>query len=229
MVLYKPEILRWDRLAKSFGLVTLGLAPYLLIPIFAKGNPFVNWGEIDSLSRLASHMLREEYGTFQLTKNHYDANLFHALFYFLKDSFRQGFYLLAPLSIFGFGIVWKNRSQNKFGLAWAVSFLFFVVVFHTMVNKDWRELQTFVVMTRFWQQANLVFWIFSGWAVFHMVKSTKISVTTRSRILTVGVTAMISLLLIFNYRDNDQSQNDTYDRYARWMLDTLPEKQFVTD
>jgi hypothetical protein len=50
-------------LALSFG---AGLLPYLYLPIEARGHSPISWGAADTWSGFWTHVLRREYGTFQL-------------------------------------------------------------------------------------------------------------------------------------------------------------------
>ena len=58
--------LGWRGLAAPLGCGALGLSPYVLLPLAAASAAPVSWGNPTSWSGFVAHVLRREYGTFQL-------------------------------------------------------------------------------------------------------------------------------------------------------------------
>src|SRR5262249_1991044 len=56
----------WRPLLRLSGLATLGLLPYVYLPLASRQMPLISWGDQTTLGGFLNHLLRRDYGTFRL-------------------------------------------------------------------------------------------------------------------------------------------------------------------
>lgn len=94
------------RVLEGAAATLAGLAPYAVLPFFARGNPVINWDSVTTFPNLLRLFLRKDYGTTTLAPNalsftpHTSALDLFAHFFFL-----HGYVSLALLAIAGFAFL----------------------------------------------------------------------------------------------------------------------------
>ncbi|MDP2274968.1 MAG: DUF2723 domain-containing protein [Archangium sp.] len=85
-----------------FAGLVLGCTPLLLLPLWSGHDTLFSWGEQRSFSGFFTHVLRREYGTFQLASGeHSGTGLGSFLGAFAKFEGTQSFAIVAGLALFG--------------------------------------------------------------------------------------------------------------------------------
>ncbi len=144
-------------LATAAGL--LGLAPYLTLPLF-RADDAASWGDPRSLAGLAAHVLRRDYGTFQLAAGGQaptpGAGLWAALVALTSGTLGVGLLLAAV----GARTLWRRRR----GLALATlgALLSYLAVFNALANLSPRDPIHHATLSRFWLLPLLIAWWLAG-------------------------------------------------------------------
>jgi hypothetical protein len=106
----------------ALGLFILGFLPYIYLPIAARDNPPLNWGNPVDFNSFWQVLTRSDYGTLSFGLNSLTGNPLDVLFFighYFLDSFSVVGVLLAIL-----GIVWVARHRQLEGLGIGLAFLF---------------------------------------------------------------------------------------------------------
>ena len=102
--------------ALSF-MFTLGISPYLYLVYSAVDVKRASWGDFTSVQGLLNHILRTEYGTFQLGAKQGSESAIERLTLSILHSSRECFYVLWPLILVGLlGVIFQSSfpmAQNS--------------------------------------------------------------------------------------------------------------------
>jgi len=153
------------RVVQLVGAVMLGMAPYAYIAIRAHWQVIDSWGDQRTLGGFLVHLLRQEYGTFQLAASEIseDPGMMSRLAVYATN-LRTEMLFAGPLFAL-VGLVACLRSPSaavrRASMVLSLSWLVYVLVFHKLANLDLRPL-FLGVQARFWQQANLYLCLFAG-------------------------------------------------------------------
>ena len=200
------------------GFLSLGLLPYLYLPIMAHYRPWISWGDAGTWEGFWHHVLRMDYGTFQLASVKATGvgkvNFLGALSLYLSSLFRQTLGLGILLAIWG--VVVKVREEGKKSLAavTVVGFLLCLLVLCGGANLQFKTRLFRDVFSRFWQEPNLLVFVWIGLGFAWLEKKLK-----PRNVLAGGV---VFLQLGLNYASQDQHDNWTIHRYAEAILEGLP-------
>ncbi|MEK7516126.1 MAG: DUF2723 domain-containing protein [Patescibacteria group bacterium] len=131
----------WLRLGEAAGAIVLGLTPYLAIPLFARGNPVINWDSATNLQNLTRLFLRSDYGTTTLAPAALSFTPHtYAIHEFARFFFTHGFGILALLSAIGLGYLFRTRRRSEawmlFGAALFLGPVFAVIARTAMVSVN---------------------------------------------------------------------------------------------
>lgn len=145
--------------------VLAGMSPYLYLAIRSHWRVMDSWGDQRTLRGFLTHLLREEYGTFQLAASEIssDPGMVSRLQVY-GANMRAEMQTLAPLlALLGLWACARSASRavRRSSLVLALSCLLYVLVFHKLANLDLRPL-FLGVQARFWQQSNVYVCVFSG-------------------------------------------------------------------
>jgi hypothetical protein len=111
------------------------------------------------------HLLRQEYGTFQLAASELstDPGMWSRLKVYGENMNSEMLRVTPILAVLGLvsSLFSSSRSTRRSSLCLFLSFLLYLLVFHKLANLDLRPL-FLGVQARFWQQANMYVWIWAG-------------------------------------------------------------------
>ena len=220
----KGELLKLKRFGTMAVLFFAGLSPYLYLSIASLRIPEVSWGNSSSLYGLFTHITRKEYGTFQLFADDKAATPLKGVFYYLAHLPNQLLYVGVLLAIFG--LIHALKKEKGLGFTWwcLISFSFYVVVFHIMANLPLDDKLHFDVHTRFWQMANVMIFIWVGIGSAALLSKLPKFQTAAGAVLALG---LIFGQVYSHYEEEDQSQNRTFEHFARATLAKLPKKALL--
>lgn len=178
-------------LAVAAGLFLAALSSYLYLYLASSLRPTQgSWGDLRTLSGLVRHVLRAEYGTFQLgATRSVTENAWQRLFLYFQHAQKESGQALLPLVACGVGgCVWL-RSRDKGGagpppapalpLALLSSWLVYTLVWHCVLsNISLSSPMSFGVHARFWMQPNIFLCVGAGagartivWAILYSFTS----------------------------------------------------------
>jgi hypothetical protein len=124
--------LRRDWRALGLGLL-LGCSPLLLLPLWSAHDTRFSWGELRTVDGVLTHLLRREYGTFQLASGaQTDTGLARFLSFGASVEAQQSYGLVALLALVGVGRAFGKA--RRFVLAGVAAWLGAVVVFGALTN-----------------------------------------------------------------------------------------------
>jgi hypothetical protein len=232
----RRRTLWWRELAQFTGAFALGLAPYIYMPMTAIWNPQPgSWGDVTTLSGLIHHIRRADYGTFRLYASH-EANedLWTRLYLYGVDlSSREiPFRLAFPVIVLGLLQTLRSSTGMNRHVGWFMiaMYSFYMVVFHSLANLPISEGLIYGVQMRFWQQPNVVAFLWFGVGLGYMVdlatqagrKSSEAMKTVISATLQAACLALIGGQIWRWHELCDQSQAFYIPNYAQALLDPLP-------
>ncbi|KAK3769088.1 hypothetical protein RRG08_032078 [Elysia crispata] len=157
--LWKLELLSLDSVLKVTVAFMLGLIPYLYLPISSIANVARwTWGDQSSLNGFITHLLRQEYGTWDLLKDHSGQGFIHGMQSYLT-------HIAADLSVlvssFAALSMWITAQRYKTsGSSVLVIFTAMVIGYNAFfcwrANLDMSNPLFLKVVERFWIQSDLV-------------------------------------------------------------------------
>jgi len=207
---------------KVFMFVILGLAGflvYLYLPVRARANPVLNWGNPDTLERFINVITRRQYGSLQLAPGQSGATFKSGIlrvFELVKNLSEQFSFagIIAGLA----GIIVIFRKNRK--LFWFLLItLFFSGPFFVFISRMHLDPSSMDVLKRFYVLPALVLVICSGWCLvwlLHIVKTQ----------LFVRIIFPVFLILPFimaglNWQKSDRSKNHVALDYGTCLLKSV--------
>ncbi len=150
----------WERLL--FG-GALGLTPYLLLPLWSGAATPFSWGDLRSVEGFLTHLLRREYGTFQLANATHDASLSGFLEAFASFEAAQLYGGVAVLALPGVLFAWgRARRWALLGLS---SLGLSLLVFGALANLPTADPLLREVVARFFLLPHLLLCAAAGLSV----------------------------------------------------------------
>lgn len=237
------SVLIFSDLRKAISLKTLlflffsfllGLTPYLYLPLAAKGNPYVNWGNPSTFERFLSLVSRKTYGF--LTVGDYQKSD-------LVDIFRSQipFYLVTifrSFGVFGFlafliGLLSQRKDKIYISLLLALFFsgIFLVAYSNFSIVSDFPDVQ--INQRRTIQTVHVISFpfiaIFLGLGIdkvrLYLKKAFR---KKRDKVPFYLITALILMPLALNgYQKVASARNNIFNFYGEGILESLPDKAIL--
>jgi hypothetical protein len=187
----------------------IGLLPYATLPYFAShaAPAAMVWGHAETLRGFVTHVLRREYGTFQLTTSS-DTALFHVapVVSYLSSLPRQLGYVAFALSIPGIVMAFRRRTPGTAALL--VSWLLAGVLFTSRFNLPLSRELAAVIEERFHLLPTLLLVPFVAvgidWATRRLALVSRIA----------AAAGLIAVLALVTRPRVDWSRETTIERYA---------------
>lgn len=227
-----PEI---EALSAAF---LAGLLPYAYMPITSTLNPQPgSWGDVTSVLGFIHHLRRADYGTFRLfSTNDETEGLWTRLYLYAVDlSTREiPLHLAFPVVILG---IWSSLRLagpkaaashdgpkiSAFGVNLVALYAFYMLAFHSLSNLPLKERLLYGVHMRFWQQPNVIVFIWVGLGFQYLLNAVA---RIKSSIALAAAQATCLVLVAIQvgtwYELMDQSNAYFIRDYARALLDPLP-------
>jgi hypothetical protein len=217
----RRRLLQGKRLLVLAGWFVLGLAPYLYLPWADSGDPLYAWGEVTSVSGFLDHLLRREYGTFQLlgTEKQAGEMLVIGLWSFLQHVVVQSLGVGCLLAVFA---LWKLRSGDRVPrgllLASLAAFLLYVLVFHYLANLHIEQAFYLEIHKRFWQMPVWLVFLWAGLGLTLVPWPQRLPSWSLRAVASVAVLLQVGLF----YGAENQRHNRTLHYYGSYLLGALP-------
>lgn len=150
-------------LLRALGCFTLGLLPYLYLPLAASRPSAVSWGDTQSLRGFLDHVLRRDYGTFQLASTtETRLPLVVQLTYYARNAVAQFTWVGVALAGWGLFHTLQQRDTRRIGVVTLSAFAAFLLIFHARANLPLGQPLANGVVARFWQAPNLLLCLWAG-------------------------------------------------------------------
>jgi hypothetical protein len=218
-------LLRPKVLASLAGLFALGLAPYAYLPFGSQHMEIWSWGDASTVHGFLTHLLRREYGTFQLASQSAGAAADGELFarlgaYFARIPSQVG-YLGVPFVLVGLVTSLKGTPRQSIGWLLAVCFAFYVGVFFSLSNLTVKQPLLLWVQSRFWQQANVLIFVWLGLGVAALLPTLPRQLA-RPPVVTALCAACVALQAATHFHSHDRSRCQVSRNFAAAVLEPLP-------
>lgn len=243
--LYGKEIVRL-----SFAFL-IGLLPYAYMPLTMTWQPQPgSWGDVTTLKGFFHHVRRGDYGTFRLfSTNEAHEDLWTRLYLYGVDLVTREIPLPLAIPVLCLGLVTslrgtRHRPQPSKAvsllppttgldgpvLGWLLlaTYVFYMLVFHALANLPLSEGLTYGVHMRFWQQPNVIVFIWLGIGLDQLLRIPGAAVLKRwslplGSILGSAIClALVGYQFVTWYKLCDQSRAFFIRDYAHALLDPLP-------
>src|SRR5262249_32742133 len=213
--------LRLRDIAAAVAFFVAGLLPYLYLPIAARRNPAVDWGDPQTVDRFVQHVSRANYGTFRLSVEGRQGSVSEQLG-LLTSNLLRGFVVAGVvLALLGGWWTWRNRRAA--GLALVTAFLFAGPVFVAYSKVYVPDDLTKGVIARFYMLPSIPLALLAGagaWVV--LVWAGRIRrPTTRPGLAPILVALVLLAITVGAAGANGGTANHSGDRVALHYAEDL--------
>ncbi|GMF14870.1 unnamed protein product [Phytophthora lilii] len=232
----RRQTLWWKEFAQLTGTFALGLMPYIYMPITAIWNSQPgSWGDVTTLGGLVHHIRRADYGTFRLfASNEANEDLWTRLHLYGVDLATREIPLHLAFPVVSIGMLQTLRASTGMNrqVGWFIiaMYTFYMVVFHSLANLPISEGLIYGVQMRFWQQPNVVVFLWLGIGLGYLVNlmvevaggNSILRSIVFSALCQCGCLTLIGVQIWRWHELCDQSQGFYIRNYAQALLDPLP-------
>ncbi|XP_015262912.1 PREDICTED: transmembrane protein 260 [Gekko japonicus] len=209
-----------------------GCLPYLYLPASSYLNKARwTWGDQTTLKGFMTHLLREEYGTFNLAKSENGSSMTDILL-FQVTQMRAELSLLVPALAIAACLCPAARDSRRPHLVhlFTVMLVSYSLFFAWRANLDISKPLFMGVVERFWMQSNAVLAVLAGLGLTSLFSLAE-ALIENGRILHclewIVATVLVTGQIYSNYSICDQSRNDVVDQFARNVLSSMPADAIV--
>eukprot|EP00052_Salpingoeca_macrocollata_P026965 m.253883 g.253883 ORF g.253883 m.253883 type:complete len:627 (-) comp22676_c0_seq3:615-2495(-) len=205
-----------------------GLLPYLYLPVVAwRQRMPLTWGDQRSLAGFLTHLLRREYGTFDLAKGESGSILTvtQATMYQVQSLATETFYLLPMLPVVSLLLPLPAELPHAV-LARRVlvaMVLFYSAFFNWRANLDLSNTLLAGVHERFWMQPNMVLAMLGGLCCAQIVSLVKARWPAIKQVVLAGAMVLLAVQVGTQYQVRDESNNYSVRDLGRSLLAGLPQ------
>jgi len=201
--------------------VAAGGSPYLYLPLASASQPLIEWGDTGTVRGFVNHVLRREYGTFELNLKHSTIAIpfVERLGYHARDLVTQVSWLGIGLAAWGLIRGLGTRSTRFVAVTTASAWVGYLCVLHGLERLPLHEPLMHGVAARFWQAPNLLICVWLGWGVA--------SLRLPSIALTVTAVALAGGQLALHARAANHRQDFIIRDYGAAILESLPRDALV--
>lgn len=209
-------------LATLAAALALGLAWYLYLPLAARTATTLSWGDPGTVGGFVDHLLRRDYGTFQLGAGiESGASTFATrLAAWATHTLDATLYVGAALALGG-AVVWlaarRSAPERAWVALWVAALALYVLGFHALANLPVADPLYRSVTARFWQQSDVVVFVLLGLGLGACAGA---SPAARAVAVTAGI-ALVAVQLGRGAVTHDHRDDDTVARYGRALLEPL--------
>ncbi len=216
--------------AAAVALFAVGLLPYLYLPLAARADPPVNWGDPQTLGRFVDHVSRSDYGTLSLVVEGRTGSVGEQLD-LLATSLVRGF-VVAGIVLALLGLWWARRSRAE-AAALVLAFLATGPLFVAYAKVYVPDELTKGVLERFYMLPSVPLAVLAGagaWQVLLWAQRFERPALRPDLVAGVAAVALLSLpaaSAVAHHGDADQSGNHVALNYARDLLGPLPQNALL--
>lgn len=209
------------------GCFFIGMLPYLYLPIADSFVPAFSWGHTSTIHGFVTHLLRSEFGSFQLGANNPTSGGYFMLGLggYVMALPGYAFYVGLVLAAIGIGS-FKRHKFTSLAVTLMVAYCFYLVGFHALANLPIDQAFYLRVHSRFWQQANLLIFVWAGLGVATLASMMPDWSWRAKAVPAVSVLIIIGAAA-FNFRAEDQHLNTSGVDFGREVLRPLPQNSIL--
>ncbi len=213
----RSELLSPKRIALLVGAFAAGLLPYLYLPLASAQQRWSSWGEAHTWSGFWTHLLRREYGTFQLAAQRGETTpLLSALGAYFRSLVAETYFLGIALALVGLAFGLRSKPHRQLTRVTLAAFAFYLVVFHALANLPLDNALYFDVHSRFWQQANVLVFAWTGLGLAFVLE--RLPTPSRAQVASCAFAALGAL----GFRSADERGNRTIHDLGRSLVEPVP-------
>lgn len=237
--LYQHQLINGKLILQLIGCLLLGMSPYIYLPIRSGYKPIGSWGNQTTISGFFTHLLRSEYGTFQLAATDIGQNisLNHKLLFYCNNARNEFMLITLCLSLIGIinSLLHHRSYQQHITIVYMTCYAVYIIVFHQLANLDDRPL-FLGVQARFWQQPNMIICMYCSTGLISMIQfavyiiqlhTTQNVINAVKQIMTCLPVALSLVQILRNYKSLDHSHTDYLYLYGSNQLHTFPNNSLV--
>jgi len=189
----------------------LGMSPYLYFPIASNSPSILNWGDQSTASGFLTHLLRRDYGTFQLSTHPVedDFYFFGVAWLFLKEAVQAVLLVGIPMVILGF-----KKSRR----VWIFTFLLYVLVFVFLSNQSLNEASAPEIIRRFLQAPMLILCGWVGLGIYEYSKQKRVD----PRLFRVLIPVVFLFQAALFWEQRHEKHERVHEDIARTILESVP-------
>jgi hypothetical protein len=224
-----------------FGLsaaLAAGLLPYLYLPLAARHHAVVSWGAADTWSGFLTHVLRRDYGTFQLAPTGVagpSASWVDTLRSWVDDLSEQVGAPGGALAVLGLSwCVWSGLRDTRWapfrsGLVALAPVVLSVGVLATLGNLPVDDALHRGIVARFWQQPDLFvcLWCGFGFAALGALSPPALSARVGRHVEVPAAVAIGLVALALRFQAMDRSKSTVVQDYGAEILRAAPRRSLI--
>ncbi|XP_071079220.1 protein O-mannosyl-transferase TMEM260-like [Haliotis cracherodii] len=231
-ILYTAQALTVGMVLKLSVTMCLGLLPYVYLPVSAYTRAARwTWGDQRTTMGFVTHLLRMEYGTFDLLKDHTGQGLIYGLRLYLEHIYTD----LTPvgylLAIFSVIAAVKRLSQQYKSSSVCIFYLMlftYIVFFGWRANLDVKNPLLLGVVERFWMQSDIVVAVLAAVTFVDFINMVHWLIDLHKwRLDLIFAVAVAVFQLHRNFPLCDQSTNYVVRDFAVSLLNSLPNGSII--
>eukprot|EP00730_Choanoeca_flexa_P000786 TRINITY_DN10335_c0_g1_i2.p1 TRINITY_DN10335_c0_g1~~TRINITY_DN10335_c0_g1_i2.p1 ORF type:complete len:612 (+),score=82.42 TRINITY_DN10335_c0_g1_i2:229-1836(+) len=211
------------RLAVLTILVLIGPLTYIHLPLATlRHTARVSWGDQSTWEGFRTHVLREEYGTFDLAlRTSTNTTFVERIGLHAQHASQESMHLILPLAIIGSIVPSSQRLYITKALLISMLVLY-EVFFHLRANLPVEQPLILGVVERFWMQSNLILAILAGCGFASLAAYCAKAAKINRDVLTSSIAVVLTAVLInANWSARDESANTAVSDYGRAILQGL--------
>ncbi|CAL1539711.1 unnamed protein product [Lymnaea stagnalis] len=229
--LWNKQLFTVSLLVKQGVSFLCGLSPYLYLPLSSWLHVARwTWGDSSSLRGFLKHLLREEYGTWDLLKDHTGQGFATGLIAYINHlliDVSRGVFALAVFSIFSIYSRYRSRHSSVL-LVFGLMLLTYISFFCWRANLDINKPLFYKVVERFWIQSDLILVILASQAFADICSYLKSRLNLQNLSLDIIIVIpLLSTYILSGWSACDQSGNFLIQDFALQMLHKFPKGSII--
>ncbi|XP_060549527.1 protein O-mannosyl-transferase TMEM260 isoform X4 [Pantherophis guttatus] len=226
--LFRERELTLSNVLKLSFCFLAGCLPYLYLPISAYLNKARwTWGDQTTFKGFMIHLLREEYGTFNLAKLENGSSTTDVLLFQVTHMKMELSLVVQAFAIAACVCCAVRPKTEKSQLIWLFTsmLLMYSFFFAWRANLDISKPLFKGVVERFWMQSNAVIVVLAGFGFSLLFFLGEIFLGNSRMIYSLEwllAAVLVTAQIYSNYSVCDQSNNNVVDQFAMNLLSSMP-------
>lgn len=221
---FRETLLRLRPLLLMTALFLIGLIPYMYLFWASARAPLISWGDISTWQGFLTHLLRKEYGTFQLaTAGSNRFQLLYGLWFYLLNLGEITGYVGLVMAALGAHFLWRSpqRGASALGRFWLVLPILYLLIFHYLANLPFVDGAALYrdIVSRFWLMPNLLMMIPLGFGALALLQR---ATPSQQKFIKVILVAAPFAAIAIHFRTENHRNNLTFTEFGKYLLVNLP-------